>query len=124
MPTEGVDKASLLAADEPASFEVLNPTSTKPLLLVCDHASSRFPASVGNLGVDLAVQRCHLGSDIGARALTVTLAQRLGATAVLQQYSRLVIDCNRQLLDRVRFWNLAMVSSSQAIAILTPNKNK
>jgi predicted N-formylglutamate amidohydrolase len=99
MPTEGVDNISLLAADEPVPFEVLNPGSTKPLLLVCDHASSRFPASVDNLGVDLAVQRCHLGSDIGARALTVSLAERMGVTAVLQQYSRLVIDCNRQLLD-------------------------
>jgi predicted N-formylglutamate amidohydrolase len=99
MPTEGVENASVLAADEPAPFEVLNPTSTIPLLLVCDHASSRFPGSVGDLGVDLAVKRCHLGSDIGAGALTVCLAERVGATAVLQQYSRLVIDCNRQLLD-------------------------
>ena len=99
MPTEGVDTESLLAADEPASFEVLNPTSTKPLLLVCDHASWRFPVAVGDLGIDQAVQRCHLGSDIGAGALTRCLAERLQATAVLQQYSRLVIDCNRQLLD-------------------------
>ena len=99
MPTEGVDIVPLLAADEPAPFEVLNQTATNPLLLVCDHASSRFPASIGNLGVDMAVQHCHLGSDIGAGALTESLANRLGATAVLQQYSRLVIDCNRQLLD-------------------------
>jgi predicted N-formylglutamate amidohydrolase len=99
MPPEGVDNASLLTADEPAAFEVLNPGSTKPLLFVCDHASSRFPIAVGDLGVDLAVQRCHLGSDIGAGGLTASLARRLGATAVMQQYSRLVIDCNRQLLD-------------------------
>lgn len=99
MPPKGDDKNTVLAADEPAPFEVLNPDSIKPLLLVCDHASRRFPASVGNLGVDLAVRRCHLGSDIGAGQLTRSLAERQGATAVLQQYSRLVIDCNRQLLD-------------------------
>jgi len=99
MPPDGADRNPLLATDEPAPFEVLNPRSNKPLLLVCDHASRRFPASVGDLGVDLAVQRCHLGSDIGARGLTECLAARQGATAVLQQYSRLVIDCNRQLLD-------------------------
>jgi predicted N-formylglutamate amidohydrolase len=99
MPTEGAAHNLLLAANEPAPFEVLNPQSRKPLLLVCDHASRRFPASVGDLGVDLAVQRCHLGSDIGARDLTVCLAERQDATAVMQQYSRLVIDCNRQLLD-------------------------
>lgn len=89
----------LLTADEPAPFQVLNPASIKPLLLVCDHASQRFPAALGDLGVDRAVRHCHLGSDIGAGSLTSVLAQRLGATAVLQQYSRLVIDCNRQLLD-------------------------
>ncbi len=99
MPTEGTNQNKVLADDEPAPFRVLNPESEKPLLLVCDHASRRFPASVGNLGVDRAVKRCHLGSDIGAKRLTRALAGRLGATAVLQRYSRLVIDCNRQLLD-------------------------
>jgi predicted N-formylglutamate amidohydrolase len=99
MPPDGTDRRFLLAADEPAPYEVLNPHSGKPLLLVCDHASRRFPAAVGDLGVDLAVQRCHLGSDIGAGGLTRCLARRQGATAILQQYSRLVIDCNRQLLD-------------------------
>lgn len=99
MPTDGADHNTLLAADEPPPFEVLNPRSDKPLLLVCDHASDRIPVALGGLGVDLAVQHCHLGSDIGARHVTETLAERLGASAVLQQYSRLVIDCNRQLLD-------------------------
>lgn len=99
MPAKGNANNTVLAADEPAPYEVLNPESIKPLLLVCDHASRRFPASVGDLGVDLAVQRCHLGSDIGAEMLTRRLAELQCATAVLQQYSRLVVDCNRQLLD-------------------------
>jgi len=99
MPTEGTDQPKLLATDEPPPFTVLNEQSDRPLLLVCDHASRRFPAALGDLGVDLAVRRCHLGSDIGAKNLTTLLAERLGSTAVLQNYSRLVIDCNRQLLD-------------------------
>lgn len=99
MPIDGAHHNALLAADEPPPFEVLNPRSDKPLLLVCDHASHRIPVALGNLGVDHAVQHCHLGFDIGAGRLTETLAERLGVTAVLQQYSRLVIDCNRQLLD-------------------------
>lgn len=99
MPTEGTRQNKILAADEPAAFEVLNPQAEEPLLLVCDHASRRFPLSLGDLGVDPAVSRCHLGSDIGARNLTKLLADRLGVTAVLQSYSRLVVDCNRQLLD-------------------------
>lgn len=99
MPTEGTDQLKLLGTDEPAPFEVLNPKSEKPLLLVCDHASRRIPLSLGGLGVDPAVRRCHLAWDIGAGELTRRLAESLGATAVLQQYSRLVVDCNRQLLD-------------------------
>ena len=99
MPTEGTDQLKLLATDEPAPFEVLNPRSEKPLILVCDHASRRIPVSLGDLGVDPAVRRCHLAWDIGAGELTRRLAASLGATTVLQQYSRMVVDCNRQLLD-------------------------
>ena len=99
MPEEGTKKITVLGADEPTPFKVLNPESTKPLLLVCDHASRLCPESLGDLGVDPAVWRCHLGSDIGAGALTEQLAHATGATAVMQEYSRLVIDCNRQLMD-------------------------
>jgi predicted N-formylglutamate amidohydrolase len=89
----------LLAADEPAPFTVLNPASDKPALLVCDHASRLFPRSLGDLGLDPLARRCHLALDIGAEALTMRLAESLGVTAVLAGYSRLVVDCNRDLLD-------------------------
>ena len=91
--------ATLLADDEPAPFRVLNEDSSHPVLLLCDHASRRFPASVGSLGLDPAAMRCHLAWDIGAGALTERLAMALSLTAVLAAYSRLVVDCNRQLLD-------------------------
>ncbi len=90
---------NILSAGEPAPFRILNPRSTLPVLLVCDHASRRFPASLADLGLDPAARRCHLAWDIGAGALTERLAGSLGATAVMQEYSRLIIDCNRQLLD-------------------------
>jgi predicted N-formylglutamate amidohydrolase len=89
----------LLAADEPASFSILNPSAGKPLLLVCDHASRVFPRALGDLGLDPLARRCHLALDIGAGALTAKLSESLGATAVLAGYSRLVVDCNRDLLD-------------------------
>ncbi len=38
----------------------------------------------------------HIAWDIGIAGVTTALAQALDATAVLQTYSRLVIDCNRQ----------------------------
>ena len=91
--------AELLLPDEPAPFRVLNPDSTLPILLICDHASRRFPSALGTLGIDTAARRCHLAWDIGAGPLTEKLAASLQATAVMQEYSRLAVDCNRQLLD-------------------------
>lgn len=93
----------LLADDEPEPFVVLNDASIDPILLVCDHASRRFPAALGNMGLDPVARRCHLALDIGAGALTEGLAAALRTTAVLCQYSRLVVDCNRELLDPSAF---------------------
>ena len=90
---------ALLSAGEPSPYHVLNPLSTRPLLLVCDHASCRFPDRLGDMGLDPFARRCHLAIDIGAGSLTEKLAELTGATAVLAQYSRLVVDCNRQLMD-------------------------
>jgi predicted N-formylglutamate amidohydrolase len=93
----------LLSADEPGPFQVLNPLAESPLLLICDHASCRFPKSLGDMGLDPFARRCHLAVDIGAGPLTERLAASLGVTAVLAQYSRLVMDCNRQLMDPSAF---------------------
>lgn len=90
---------ALLTAGEPSPFYVLNAVSEVPILLVCDHASCRFPESLGDMGLDPFARRCHLAIDIGAGALTECVSDSLGVTAVLAQYSRLVIDCNRELLD-------------------------
>jgi predicted N-formylglutamate amidohydrolase len=90
---------SLLSVGEPSPFYVLNAVSEAPILLVCDHASCRFPKSLGDMGLDPFARRCHLAIDIGAGPLTEGLSDSLGVTAVLAQYSRLIIDCNRQLLD-------------------------
>jgi predicted N-formylglutamate amidohydrolase len=92
-----------LSPDEPGPFRVLNPLAEKPVLLVCDHASSRFPQSLGDMGLDPFARRCHLAIDIGAGPLTERLAESLGVTAVVQNYSRLVVDCNRQLMDPSAF---------------------
>ena len=81
MPEEGTDNEAqatpLLQADEPAPFVVRNPTSTKPILLVCDHASRRFPRALGTMGLDPFARRCHLAVDIGAGPLTEKLADEL-----------------------------------------------
>lgn len=96
-------RPTLLAPDEPGPFRILNPRAVSPLILLCDHASRAVPRALGDLGLDPVALRCHLAWDIGAGALTERLAGELGATAVLAGYSRLVVDCNRQLLDPQAF---------------------
>lgn len=93
------NEPSLLTASEPSPFYVVNPLAKAPVLLVCDHASCRFPQALGDMGLDPFARRCHLAIDIGAGKLTESLAKSLGVTAVIAQYSRLVVDCNRQLMD-------------------------
>ena len=88
-----------IARDEPPPFAVLNPGAEAPLLLVCDHASRRFPRALGDLGLDPVTRRSHLAFDIGAGETTRAVASALGVPAVLANYSRLVVDCNRDLLD-------------------------
>ncbi|MCG8405658.1 MAG: N-formylglutamate amidohydrolase [Phycisphaerales bacterium] len=90
---------TVLTPDEPPPFYVMHAESTAPILLICDHASCRFPQALGNMGLDPFARRCHLAIDIGAGSLTEFLADSLGITAVLCQYSRLIVDCNRDLMD-------------------------
>jgi len=75
--------------------EWINPDSQAPVVLVCEHAGCAVPAGMRGLGITDAQRKDHIGWDIGAAAVSRELAQRLGVTAVLQRYSRLVIDCNR-----------------------------
>ena len=64
-------------------------------LFTCDHAGRETPRSLGRLGLPESVFDLHIAWDIGAGALTRRLAKALKAACILQRYSRLVIDCNR-----------------------------
>lgn len=94
---------TLLTPDEPSPFEILNVDALLPVLLVCDHASNRFPRSLGTMGLDYLDRVSHIALDIGAGAVAKALANNLKATAVLAQYSRLIVDCNRELIDDSAF---------------------
>jgi len=65
------------------------------LLLVCDHARNAVPPEIGTLGLPVEEMARHIAWDVGARGVTLGLAARLGAGAVLSTFSRLVIDPNR-----------------------------
>jgi predicted N-formylglutamate amidohydrolase len=85
----------LLQAHEPPAFEVLNPDAEGMFLLTADHAGRRIPEVLGDLGLAEAERRRHIAWDIGIAGVTRRLAELLRTPAVLQTYSRLVIDCNR-----------------------------
>ena len=91
------DNALLLAADEPAAFALEREHGASPFLLICDHASRRIPRALGDLGVSQADLQRHVAWDIGAAGVATRLAAALDAFAITQNYSRLVIDCNRPL---------------------------
>ena len=85
----------LLAADEPAPVTVYNPDGKSPFLLVADHAGNAMPRVLGRLGVAEAECERHIAWDIGIAGLGRLLADALDATLIRQNYSRLVVDCNR-----------------------------
>lgn len=86
-----------IARDEPSAFTLENPNGKAPILLACDHASSRIPARLGTLGLAPEDLLRHIAWDIGAAEVARHLMRMLDATLVLAGYSRLVIDCNRPL---------------------------
>jgi predicted N-formylglutamate amidohydrolase len=86
---------SLLAPGEPAAVRVLNEAGASDFLLTADHAGKLIPRSLGDLGVAAADLERHIAWDIGIAEVTERLSAALNATAALQVYSRLVIDCNR-----------------------------
>ena len=87
----------LLGTDDPAPFQVHRAHGTSPFVLVADHAGQAIPGRLGDLGVSQEERDRHIGWDIGIAGLTERLSEKLDAFAILQAYSRLVIDCNRPL---------------------------
>ena len=88
---------TLLGNEDPAPFTVHNPQGSSPFVLVADHAGQQIPRQLCDLGLPQAELDRHIGWDIGIAGVTEQLAGLLDAFAILQTYSRLVIDCNRPL---------------------------
>jgi len=85
----------LLAADEPPAFIAERRHGASSFVIVVDHASARIPRRLGDLGLPAAELQRHIAWDIGALAVARQVASDLDAALVAQNYSRLVIDCNR-----------------------------
>ena len=88
-------RTRLLDSEDPSPLQHLHPDKGSPWLLIADHAGQRVPRALQQLGLTQAELDRHIGWDIGIAAVTAELAAQLGAFALAQTYSRLVIDCNR-----------------------------
>ena len=85
----------LLADGEPAPATVHNENGRSPLLIVADHAGNAMPRSLARLGIPESECMRHIAWDPGIAMVGRVIADALDATLVQQNYSRLVIDCNR-----------------------------
>ena len=74
------------------------PQSVK-LLIVADHASNYIPKKYNNLGLKKKDIFTHKAFDPGVKELAINLSKKLNSQLVLGEYSRLLIDCNRDLDD-------------------------
>lgn len=89
---------TLLTSDDPEPVEIVNRDGSSEFVLTCEHAGNVIPALLADMGIEERHRRRHIAWDIGAGNVARRLAELLDAPLVLQNYSRLVIDCNRPLL--------------------------
>jgi predicted N-formylglutamate amidohydrolase len=87
----------MLASNEPAPVSTYNSREKSSFLLVVDHAGNLIPRALGHLGLTETDCKRHIAWDIGIAGLARLLADQLKANLIEQNYSRLVIDCNRPL---------------------------
>ena len=93
----------LIGPGDPPPFISYNDHGKSPVLLVVDHASPFFPATMNQLGLADWVLERHVAWDIGADKLAQFLADELDAQAVLAGFSRLIVDPNRKPQDPSAF---------------------
>jgi predicted N-formylglutamate amidohydrolase len=85
----------LLADDEAQPFIESGRQGRSNFVIVVDHASPRIPRRLRDLGLPSSELQRHIAWDIGALAVARQVAAVLDAPLIAQNYSRLVIDCNR-----------------------------
>ena len=88
-------EAALLDPDEPSPVTLDNEGGSSVFFLTCDHAGHVIPRRLGALGLPEQETLRHIAWDIGIGEVGRQLSRLLDAAVILQTYSRLVIDCNR-----------------------------
>jgi predicted N-formylglutamate amidohydrolase len=106
------DTPRLLGAEEPPPFLASRLQGTSNFVIVVDHASARIPQRLNDLGLPASELARHIAWDIGALAVAQRVSEGLDAALIAQNYSRLVIDCNR---DPKVSTSIPLVSESSEI---------
>jgi len=81
------------------AFRVRPGEARARLVFTCEHASAALPERYARLGLGGDDLADHIAWDIGAAALAARLAAAFAAPLVESAWSRLLIDCNRDLAD-------------------------
>jgi len=97
MKTQSQPEKKLLSILEQEPIGTCNPEVDSPWLFLCEHACNRIPLSLDMLGLPQSEINRHIGWDIGILDVTKGMVNQLNAPLIFQQYSRLVIDCNRPI---------------------------
>lgn len=102
----------ILAPDEPPPVLSRRRDGSSVYVIAVDHASRRIPRCLGSLGLSEVDLKRHIAWDIGALAVAEGVSEALDAPLVAQNYSRLVIDCNRRAGEPT---SIPLVSESTSI---------
>ena len=73
--------------------------NNKRILFLADHASNYIPSSFKNLGLKKNQLKSHIAYDLGIKELCINLSNLLNSKYIIGEYSRLIIDLNRDILD-------------------------
>jgi predicted N-formylglutamate amidohydrolase len=88
-------RRSVLSVGEPSPILKERWTGESRFVIAVDHASALIPRRLGDLGLPPSELERHVAWDIGALDVARWISAELNAPLVAQNYSRLVIDCNR-----------------------------
>jgi predicted N-formylglutamate amidohydrolase len=77
-----------------------NFNSKNHIIFICDHASSNIDRRYRKKFTDTKILDSHVSYDIGAKNLTLNLAKQLKQSCILSNFSRLLIDPNRNKTDK------------------------
>ena len=85
----------------------------KKILFIADHASNYIPSSLKNLGLKENQLNSHIAYDVGVKELCINLSNLLNSNYIIGEYSRLIIDLNRDISDPTLIPEIVIVPAAE-----------